>query len=56
MRLTDCTMFWDLGLQASAFVLFPHILAACRAAAVLREETGVDAVELFDRAALRYIE
>lgn len=39
--------------KASAFVVFPDIMAACRAAAVLRNETSVDAVEMFDRASLR---
>ena len=39
--------------QASAFVLFPDIMAACEAANVLRVETSVDAVEMFDRASLR---
>ncbi|KAH7615608.1 hypothetical protein Ndes2526B_g09647 [Nannochloris sp. 'desiccata'] len=42
--------------KASAFVLFPDIMSACKAAAVLRHETAVDAVELFDRAALREFE
>jgi len=39
--------------KASAFVMFPDIKAACKAAAVLRSETSVDAVEMFDRASLR---
>lgn len=39
--------------KASAFVLFPDIMAACNAANLLRHETSVDAVEVFDRAALR---
>eukprot|EP00884_Botryococcus_braunii_P003109 jgi/Botrbrau1/1279/Bobra.0163s0062.1 len=39
--------------KASAFVLFPDIRAACTAAAVLREQTSVNAVELFDAAALK---
>lgn len=36
--------------------MFPDVRAACRAAAVLRNETSVDAVEMFDRAALRECE
>ena len=39
--------------KASAFVMFPHVKAACQAAAVLRSQTSVDAVEMFDRASLR---
>lgn len=39
--------------KASAFVVFPDIMSACSAAAVLRNETSVDAVEMFDRASLR---
>ena len=35
--------------QASAFIVFPDVRAACRAASILRDETAVDAVELFDR-------
>jgi len=42
--------------KASAFVVFPDVRAACKAAAVLRRETAVDAVELFDRASLRECE
>lgn len=42
--------------KASAFVMFPHVMSACRAAAVLRRETAVDAVEMFDRASLRECE
>ena len=42
--------------QASAFVVFPDIMSACKAAAVLRSETSVDAVEMFDRASLRECE
>lgn len=42
--------------KASAFVVFPDIMSACKAAAVLRSETAVDAVELFDRASLRECE
>lgn len=34
-------------------MLFPDIRTACTAAAVLREQTQVNAVELFDAAALR---
>ena len=39
--------------QKSAFVIFPDVHSACAAAAALRNETHVDAVELFDRASLR---
>ncbi|KAL6754380.1 glycolate dehydrogenase [Haematococcus lacustris] len=42
--------------KASAFIVFPDVRAACRASAVLRNETAVDAVELFDRASLRECE
>jgi D-lactate dehydrogenase len=42
--------------KASAFVVFPDVRSACRAAAVLRRETSVDAVELFDRPSLRECE
>jgi FAD/FMN-containing dehydrogenase len=35
--------------KASAFIVFPDVRAACKASAVLRNETAVDAVELFDR-------
>lgn len=42
--------------KASAFVLFPDVMSACQAAAVLRRETAVDAVEMFDRASLRECE
>lgn len=35
--------------KASAFIVFPDVRAACRAASILRDETAVDAVELFDR-------
>ncbi|KFM26260.1 Glycolate oxidase subunit GlcD [Auxenochlorella protothecoides] len=41
---------------ASAFLMFPTIEAACVAAAVLRRETAVDAVELFDRPSIREFE
>jgi hypothetical protein len=37
--------------KASAFMVFPDVHAACAAAAMLRDETAVDAVELFDRRA-----
>ena len=40
-------------MQASAFVLFPDVHTACRAASVMRDETSVDAVEIFDRPALK---
>ena len=39
--------------QKSAFVIFPDVHSACAAAAALRNETHVDAVEMFDRASLR---
>lgn len=42
--------------KASAFIMFPDVRAACRGASVLRSETAVDAVELFDRASLRECE
>lgn len=35
--------------KASAFMVFPDVRSACAGASVLREETTVDAVELFDR-------
>lgn len=35
--------------KASAFIVFPHVRAACAGASLLRTETAVDAVELFDR-------
>jgi hypothetical protein len=35
--------------KASAFIVFPDVRAACRASSILRDETAVDAVELFDR-------
>ena len=38
--------------KASAFVMFPDVHSACRAASVLRDQTAVDAVEMFDRASL----
>eukprot|EP01025_Chloroclados_australasicus_P005935 TRINITY_DN1193_c0_g1_i3.p1 TRINITY_DN1193_c0_g1~~TRINITY_DN1193_c0_g1_i3.p1 ORF type:complete len:1087 (-),score=151.26 TRINITY_DN1193_c0_g1_i3:409-3669(-) len=38
--------------KASAFVLFPNVRDACEGAAVLRRETSVDAVEMFDGASL----
>lgn len=34
-------------------MMFPDMHTACKAASVLRTETAVDAVEVFDRAALR---
>lgn len=37
-------------------MMFPDMNTACRAASVLRTETAVDAVEVFDRAALRECE
>ena len=40
--------------QASTFVMFPDVHSACRAASILRDETAVDAVELFDTASLRW--
>lgn len=42
--------------KASAFIVFPDVYAACRASSILRDETAVDAVELFDRASLRECE
>ena len=42
--------------KASAFVMFPDIESACKVAAILRRDTEVDAVELFDRASLREFE
>ena len=42
-----------IAMQASAFVLFPDVHTACRAASVMRDETSVDAVEIFDRPALK---
>ncbi|KAF8056389.1 glcD [Scenedesmus sp. PABB004] len=42
--------------KASAFIVFPDVRAACQAASILRDETAVDAVELFDRASLRECE
>jgi FAD/FMN-containing dehydrogenase len=38
--------------KASAFIVFPDVRSACAAASVLRDETAVDAVELFDRCEL----
>lgn len=35
--------------KASAFMVFPDVRSACAGASVLRDETTVDAVELFDR-------
>lgn len=42
-------------MQASTFVMFPDVFSACRAASILRDETPVDAVEMFDRAAVRFV-
>ena len=42
------------AMQSSAFVMFPDVHSACAAASVLRDKTAVDAVEMFDRAALRW--
>ncbi|KAK9821918.1 hypothetical protein WJX81_005753 [Elliptochloris bilobata] len=42
--------------KASTFVMFPDIYSACRGASVLRDQTAVDAVEMFDRASLRECE
>ena len=42
--------------KASAFIVFQDVEDACKAAAVLRRETDVDAVELFDRASLTQCE
>ena len=42
--------------KASAFVMFPDVHAACSAASVLRDQTAVDAVEMFDRPSLRQCE
>ena len=42
--------------KASAFVMFPDVHSACRAASVLRDQTAVDAVEMFDRASLTQCE
>lgn len=35
--------------KACAFMVFPDVRSACAGASVLRDETTVDAVELFDR-------
>lgn len=42
--------------KASAFIMFPDVYSACRGASILRDETTVDAVEMFDRASLRECE
>jgi hypothetical protein len=34
--------------------MFPDIYSACRGASELRDHTAVDAVEMFDRASLRW--
>ncbi|KAK9807175.1 hypothetical protein WJX73_004038 [Symbiochloris irregularis] len=39
--------------KASSFVMFPDVFTACKAAYILRNETAVDAVEMFDRASLK---
>jgi hypothetical protein len=49
VNITD----WMSISQASAFMVFPTVEAACEAANVLRKETGVDAVEMFDPSCLR---
>lgn len=51
MKQPHVVVSWVL--QASAFIMFPDIYSACRGASVLRDQTAVDAVEMFDRAALR---
>ena len=38
--------------KASAFVMFPDVHSACRAASVLRDQTAVDAVEIEEDVAL----
>mmetsp|Transcript_7098 Transcript_7098/g.12157 ORF Transcript_7098/g.12157 Transcript_7098/m.12157 type:complete len:1103 (+) Transcript_7098:137-3445(+) len=38
--------------KASAFMVFPDVRSACQGASVLRSETAVDAVEVFDRVSL----
>ncbi|KAL4426062.1 hypothetical protein ABPG77_007858 [Micractinium sp. CCAP 211/92] len=42
--------------KASAFIVFPDVMSACQGASVLRDQTSVDAVEMFDRASLRECE
>ena len=42
--------------KASCFIMFKDVDDACNAAAVLRRETTVDAVEIFDKASLRQCE
>jgi D-lactate dehydrogenase len=44
----------ELPHKASAFIVFPNVRAACAGASVLRDETAVDAVELFDRSVLLF--
>lgn len=44
---------WHPGVQASAFVMFPDVHSACKGASVLRDQTAVDAVEIFDTTSLR---
>lgn len=46
----------DYENKASCFIMYDHVEDACRGAAVLRRETQVDAVEMFDRASLRECE
>lgn len=41
--------------KASAFMVFPDVHSACAGASVLRDETTVDAVELFDRCVSVYL-
>lgn len=42
--------------KSSAFIVFPDVRSACAAASILRDQTAVDAVELFDRASLKECE
>ena len=44
---------WHPVVQASAFVMFPDVHSACKGASVLRDQTAVDAVEIFDTTSLR---
>lgn len=46
----------DYENKASCFIMYDHVEDACNGAAVLRRETNVDAVEMFDRASLRECE
>ena len=43
----------DHRYKASAFLVFPDIGDACDATTVLRQQTSVDAVEIFDRRSLK---